>query len=77
MSRFHCLAMQINRRSAGVGGEDKVARRKSLEGLSMEELDRLLEKSRRKQRIAIRIQLAAVIGSLICTAAMVIYQIVH
>lgn len=21
MSRFHCLAMQINRRSAGVGGE--------------------------------------------------------
>ena len=22
MSRFHCLAMQINRRSAGVGGEN-------------------------------------------------------
>lgn len=54
-----------------------MARRKSLEGLNMEELDRLLEESRRKQRIAIQIQLAAVIGSLICTAAMVIYQIVH
>ncbi len=53
---------------------NNLAGRKNLEGLSMEELDRLLEESRRKQRIAIRIQLAAVIGSVICTVAMLIYQ---
>lgn len=52
-------------------------RRKNLEGLTMEELDRLLEESRRKQKLAIRIQLAAAIGSMICTIAMIIYQTVY
>ena len=52
-------------------------RSKDLKGLSMEELDRLLEESQRKQRIAIRIQIAALIGSMICTVIMIIYQITY
>lgn len=42
-----------------------------------EELDRMLQESFRKQQITNRIGLAAAIGSVICSIALIVYQIIH
>lgn len=39
------------------------------------EILKMLEESQRKQRIAIRIMLAAAMGSVICTVALIIYEV--
>lgn len=43
--------------------------------MTLEELNKALEKSQKKQQIALNIGLVAALGSVICTAVLILYQI--